>query len=462
MRFRDVLRTIVASSLAGVACGGETTPKEVPAPKVDTTGLAPIACTPEEPLPGVSSAPPASYVEHRRSLGDPRVLVRGTRCGGATDPAKCESDYAAVPADAAKNQLFGQPSQVQNEEVVIVTDVNGVQLFTTRDHVRAWIAPVDAPGDAVATAELAGYSVTCGDVERGAVGAVAGGFRVVATMRTSECNPVESKVFLLEVDASGRVTVLDSKVISSQPSCIGRRPEGLVSPTFAATSAIGRWLAEVAYLEEASVASFDRLAAELERFGAPRSLVARARRASADEVRHAAAMRRLAENYGAEVPSPSPMTFAARGFEAFAEENAIEGCVLETFGAVIGLAQAELATDPEIRRTMKRIAADETRHGALAWDVHAWAMTKLDPDQRRRVEAAQAEAVASLRESAPDVDLDAATVLGLPTPALRRALAASFHLHVPKMWPSTRAWKMKYGGRQAPTPGGASGTAEQT
>src|SRR5215208_6791664 len=57
-------------------------------------------------------------------------------------------------------------------------------------------------------------------------------------------------------------------------------------------------------LEASSVEAFERLAAELSRYGAPRSLIREARRSARDEVRHALIMRRLALAYGAKSLMP--------------------------------------------------------------------------------------------------------------------------------------------------------------
>ncbi|MFO0738868.1 MAG: ferritin-like domain-containing protein [Labilithrix sp.] len=467
-RFHEVLRAILVTSLAG--CGGSTVTQP---DRVDATGLHLLPCTPDDPLPGVQPATPVAYAELRATSGRAPVAKRGSLCEGALDAARCRSDYEAIAFVDSDRAIFGEGGgQAPIDQILITSDQNGIKVYRSREEVLAWILPIDTEGDAVAVAQLKGYGVTCNDLERGAVGAVSGGYRVIAMKRTSDCNPIELRQYLLELDGAGQMKELDSRVIYSSSACIGRRPEGLIAATPSpptSASAIGRWLAEVAYLEAASVRSFERLAAELARFGAPAALIGRAERARADEVRHAEAMGRLARRHGSEVPAQRPLDFAERSLEAFAEENAVEGCVLETFGALIGLHQAEKAEDLELRRTMKRIAKDESRHGELAWDVHAWATSRLDAAARARIEIAQTRALESLSEGAVDPaeavdgldDVDR-RVLGLPAPALRRAMARTFHLQVPKMWPSTRAWKMKYGGRQAPTPGGASGTAEQT
>jgi hypothetical protein len=82
-------------------------------------------------------------------------------------------------------------------------------------------------------------------------------------------------------------------------------------------------------------------------------------------------------------------------------ENAVEGCVRETYGAVVGLVEAQTSSDASLRRAMRSIAADECRHAELAWAVHAWAMARLAGEERRRVKEAMREAVAEIARLDP-------------------------------------------------------------
>ena len=106
---------------------------------------------------------------------------------------------------------------------------------------------------------------------------------------------------------------------------------------------LGDFLARCAHQEAASVFSFSRLARELEAHGAPRQLVARARAARADESRHAAIVGALARERGGELSPVRIESLHVRSLEEMALENAVEGCVLETYGAAIGAHQAECA-----------------------------------------------------------------------------------------------------------------------
>jgi rubrerythrin len=171
----------------------------------------------------------------------------------------------------------------------------------------------------------------------------------------------------------------------------GRRPEGLarLAPgSLRSAPPTGAWFAEMARLEAASVAAFERLARELDAHGAPASLVRRAHRSARDEVRHARAMRTLARSFGAEPLPPDAAPLSVRSLEEVAIENAVEGCVHETLGAALADYQWRAAEHPRVRKYLRAIARDEARHAALAWDVYGWTLERLDPARRARVRKA--------------------------------------------------------------------------
>jgi hypothetical protein len=208
---------------------------------------------------------------------------------------------------------------------------------------------------------------------------------------------------------------------------VGRRPAGLVSrKPRAACGALGRHFAESAYLEAASVLAFERLERELEGHGAPHALRRAARRSARDEVRHARVMSSLARRFGGAAPSPRVRRSGVRTLERVARENAVEGCVRETFGALIASWQAAHAGDPVVQAHMRRIAVDETRHAALSWAVDEWAQTRLSPAARSRVARARLTAVARLREewlAAPPESLQ--RTAGLPGAADAQQMLAA-------------------------------------
>ncbi len=203
----------------------------------------------------------------------------------------------------------------------------------------------------------------------------------------------------------------------------GRRPPGFAprAPR-AAAGVVGRYLAGMGQLEAASVTAFRQLRRELLAHRAPRGLVARTARATEDEIRHARAMRRLAARFGAKPARASAPEQPVRSLEEIARDNAVEGCVRETYGALVTAWQAHHAADARIARAMRTIAREERAHAVLSWELARWLDARLDADARARVAAARAAAVAELAAAATPVPGELMRAAGLPSAAEARAL----------------------------------------
>jgi hypothetical protein len=207
--------------------------------------------------------------------------------------------------------------------------------------------------------------------------------------------------------------------------CVGgRAPRGFVAARVRTRSARAARLAHMAQLEAASVDAFHALRADLARLGAPRRLLHAVRTAARDEIRHARAVRHLAERFGAHVPRVRVLAVGTRSAEQLAVENAEEGCVRETFGAALAAVQAERARDARVRRMMRVIAREELAHAALAWNVAQWLDRWLDAAARARVGRARVAALSKLEaEIRSDRAQGEDPVLGLPD---KRVIAALF------------------------------------
>lgn len=215
---------------------------------------------------------------------------------------------------------------------------------------------------------------------------------------------------------------VDYVIHHSGPEClgVGRRPAGLLDPrVHACDTAAGRWFAHVAWLEAASIPAFIYLARELAAFGAPQALRDATIAAAHDEIRHAQIMAALARRHGATPPRVDLAPPRERSIVDFAIENAVEGCVHETWGAVVALWQARRAGDPALRRVFHGIAADESRHAALAWAIDSWVSARLDAGARAHVVRARAEAAQALIGAEHPTD---AAILGLPDGVRARGL----------------------------------------
>jgi hypothetical protein len=210
------------------------------------------------------------------------------------------------------------------------------------------------------------------------------------------------------------------------PGNVGRRPEGFEPSGSCPTpgdAPLGALFAELARLEAASIDAFDRLMGELIEHGAPQELVLAAERSRQDEVEHTRVMTRLSSRYGA---TPSQVPRATRRSRSLAEilrENMVEGCVRETFGALVAAWQASHSADPEITSAMQRVARDELRHAALSWAIARWSESTLNEEERASIASARGAAIDELvAEAERSLHPELIEVAGLPSGDVQRAM----------------------------------------
>ncbi len=181
----------------------------------------------------------------------------------------------------------------------------------------------------------------------------------------------------------------------------GRRPADMQRVDCIADHEVGAFFAETCQLEAAAVTAFAILADELRAHGAPAELIAAAEQAERDEVRHTQMTTALAQRFAAVPSMPTVQRHAPRPLLAMALENVVEGCVREAFGAFVASWQGEYADDAKVRAIMARIARDEIQHAELSFAIDAWLASKLNQDERARVEQARVDA---FRELSSELD----------------------------------------------------------
>lgn len=195
----------------------------------------------------------------------------------------------------------------------------------------------------------------------------------------------------------------------------GRRPQDFADIPSGHT--VSGHLRRAMHHEAESVRAFLRFARELEAYRAPRDLVEAAHAAAADERRHAWAMARLA---GA-TPTIAEDDLPIRPLAECALENAVEGCLLESFAAALAAHQALHARSGALRSCFVHIGEDEIRHAALAHAARDFFDAQLSAGERaarrRAVQRACGELEASLRDPT-----DAERILGYPDRASARRL----------------------------------------
>ncbi len=144
--------------------------------------------------------------------------------------------------------------------------------------------------------------------------------------------------------------------------------------------------------EGAAVVAFRQLEAELEALDAPVHLRAGANLAAAQEVRHAAISRAVAEHVRAQpsgtldfphrytAPPANPRTNLGRRYRLLrlALEAYADGCCNEGAEA-IRLHMAAARSSAKLSPVLRRIAVDEGAHAELAWSTIRWAIDEGGP-----------------------------------------------------------------------------------
>lgn len=384
-------------------------------------------------LSGVTPATKVDYMELRdeyQTYGGspvaPHVVSKsGTPCASASDKPACQSALTNARSNGWPVTSVGM--EQPRERYLVATLADNLQFATSEPDLLSFIAPIDNAHDAalIVTAN-AKYRIECGkpNARKSATGY---DVRVLSGHTCGQGSKIEEHV--IAVTTSGQTYTQSTTLIEEgDPGCVfGRKPAGLCARSQgSAHDALGEFFARAAYLEAASVFAFERLEEELRALDAPRDLIDAARSSRGDEIRHARMTKKLATRFGATVAEPDVdpnVANEARSAYEIALENAVEGCVRETYAAVVAHWQAQACSDRQIARVMKAIAEDETKHAALAWDVAAWLEPKLTADERARIDAAREAARAELRASlARELDENVIAITGMPRTADALAL----------------------------------------
>lgn len=181
---------------------------------------------------------------------------------------------------------------------------------------------------------------------------------------------------------------------------VGRIPAGAyIQEQPDKTSVLGMYFSNMAAMETAAVTAFRYLTRELEAYQAPDELVRMARAAIDEEIDHAEMAGLLSQAYATPVPEVRVDDFQLRSLFEIALENAVEGCVNETFAAACGIWQHEHAEHEAFRAVMGRVAEEESGHAELSWGIHSWIMQQLTEAQQQHIRQAQRETVAALESS---------------------------------------------------------------
>jgi hypothetical protein len=338
-----------------------------------------------------------------------------------TDVASCEQELARLKV----TPVCQEPSC----SFALVREGARFMRFETRNELVALFGSIDTAAEAVLLAAFDGRPLCSMGYDPLDIGTEVraregGGYDLRTTIEQCSAWLFRDE---LTVATDGALTLVSHVDLKRSLCMFGRRPDGFTpAPEAAPVRSAATFLARAAELEAASIYAFYQLLLELRAHDAPRALRELALDAMLDEVRHARAMGELACAYGAEPHAPELRPGAQRSLLELALDNVSEGCVRETFGALLTTYQAESASDPRLRTLMAEIALDETRHASFSWQLAAWLEPQLSSAQRAEVQSAQERAYGEVAEELRnELRLADRTALGMPPAWLATSMLAS-------------------------------------
>ena len=334
-------------------------------------------------------------------LGPPGGLLIPCHCryGGCVRDADCRSDEICVPGEFA-GECVRATCTTEADCGDGLCASGGVASYSCQES-----------GDECNSAADCGWREVCTDGQ---------GSRVCRPGLGHPAGPVTGRPFLVRgLEQTAGAAPRSDWAGAETPSL-----EGISAERRKRLAA--RWTM-IALMEHASIAAFARFALHLLSVGAPAELIEATHVAMADETRHAKTAFALASAYGGEPVGPTalPIDGALDDTGALDIVRLVfhEGCVGETVAAVEAAEGACHATDPLLRAVLRGIAADETRHAALAWRFVAWACANIEGAVGVVRDELDAElALAPLSGESRDADL---LVHGLVDDALRARLRAA-------------------------------------
>lgn len=457
MRMTHLLAAIAATAVVTTACkktpkpaSDEASPSPSPssrAKRLDWTLRELKEVNTTSPVRGITIW--AQQLDYSgRALEHEVMFEHGRRCLSDNSENECTKSWRLIVEKQRKAQA--------RVYAIVTRDVDRHELFTEEAQLRALRGPIDTPGEAAILASFLGASAVfvpqCDGMSRTIVmEKTTAGYSLALEKRVRKGELKKPNDLgctdCIIVEARKKVVVRPDGVVDLgtaeerewiKPQGCGRSPgwSGAKAPRSRVRTA-GDYLARAAHLEAASVAAFERIAVELATLGAPAELIARAHRAAIEETAHARVLGELARGHGAEPIPFAPHPYALRDAFELAIDNAVEGLVNETYGALVLHVQALTAEDAVTRAAFASIAEDEASHAELSADMADWLDARLSHAERNAVRASAMKARAQIDTRPAIDDEDELRRLGLPDTAMSRALYA--HLDVELQAPTLRA-----------------------
>ncbi len=364
--------------------------------------IAAFDCTVAQDPPKIGMLRPPSKPDYMAlHIGASIQASVGQPCSSSTEPDKCQAAIDAAILQATPPVDSGVPAFPgfsYEPRYLLTRKGNEVIVYKTAGEAAKFLAPIDTAAEALL---VAGFWERLNTECSPATGISCKNDVFVIRAKETDCARPQYYVEVRLPEAGAPIERKQLELVNGQ-CVIGRMPDGcqLANESTPRWNSYAGFLSESAALEAASVPAFLMLADDLRALHAPSELIEQAVGSARDEIRHAAMVAFLSAQEGGEPIVVEVPRRARKTLFEVARENAVEGCVRETYGALVGMYQAQFAKDPAYRAAMGSIANDETQHAELSHRIAAWAEPQLSANERALIQRERLQFIAGLRASA--------------------------------------------------------------
>ena len=342
----------------------------------------------------------------------------GEPCKTASNVIECKTNLNLLNSSFDSNAL-------------VITQGDNIQVLQDESDVKSFLGDLDNPEKVFSWMHVRGVGISCQFENSAVISAEQGrSWNAVYTEMVQSCSPIVRERVRININVSSWdiVETARAEIERLEGACVGRKPPGILEfkpqEIRKNQNAVGSLLSRNAAFEAASVIAFEHLREELEFYDAPLSILKKIDAAIVDERRHAIQIAQLAHCYGQTADQFKVTKSVIRSLESIATDNMIEGCIGESWGALVGLHQAVTASDKSIAQVMQVIANEEIEHASLSWEIHAWLFPQLTSQEKERVVIAKQMALLELIKKAQQgTDQYVNQVMGLPEPKTATILA---------------------------------------
>lgn len=141
------------------------------------------------------------------------ILSTGNKCQNSKNQDECMSQYDSIKSDA--EGFIKDDCLPSNCFYYIKYQKNNTNdIITNSTELKAFLGDIDTPSEAILLAASNNYRFNTTKKEIGGIKETPSGYEILMTKLVSDCLPVQTNRFLLQVDKNGTITVLDEEIYS--------------------------------------------------------------------------------------------------------------------------------------------------------------------------------------------------------------------------------------------------------